>query len=232
MTHISDTFRQRFTRAFESSEFSSYRQLSLQAGCSEPQVQQIIKGKFDGSKAGPGIFTFYRVAKALGRTIDSFLDDDLTPPKADISAFNSPQERDEASFDALMSTHWRGGGMLEAFQNVLECFDLYLPPTDEAFAPKIFRIGSQSLLSLRLETTDLTIAQRELERLRLQVKTETIDFHRKVMKEGIATSNTFLDHKLHSKPVHVRAGYSRLGLKVENRAGKDLVLIACKPIPV
>ncbi|MEP4309696.1 MAG: hypothetical protein ABJ364_08110, partial [Lentilitoribacter sp.] len=88
--------------------------MSLAAKCSEPVVQQIVSGKFDGSTSGPGIFTFHRLAQALNASMDSFLNGEAAPPQTDISAFNAKQGQDPASFDALMACHWRGGGRLEA----------------------------------------------------------------------------------------------------------------------
>lgn len=232
MTDKSTLFREKFTRAFQQSKFSSYRQLSLQAGCSEPTVQQIISGKFDGSTSGPGIFTFHRLATALGASMDSFLEDEIVPPQKDLSVFNDPGRNDQSSFDALMATHWRGGGRLEAFADVEGHLDLYLPPKEDSLTPKIKKMGRFSLMSRRLETTDTTIAQREIDRLPLALKREVIDFHSEVIARGIVCGNTFLDHQLTTKPVYVRAGYSRLGLRVEDPSGRTLIAVACKPIPV
>ena len=232
MSDISLTFRKLFTRAYESSSFTSYRQLSLSADCSEPLVQQIIKGKFDGSRAGPGVFTLYRLACTLGLSIDSLLQSDLVPPQRDLSVFNDIKGRDPASFDTLMSTHWRGGGRLDAFDHVEDHFDLYAAPDDSENTPQIRRLGHRSLLAMRLETVDRVVAQRELDLLPEKTKSFTMSFHKQVMTQGICCDNTFLDHKLSTKPVHVRAGYSRLGLRVESPKGEALILIACKPIPV
>lgn len=232
MSDITEVFKRRFERAFEKSSFTSKRQLALAAKCSEPVVHQIIKGKFDGSNSGPGIFTFHRLAKALNASIDSFLDTDMSPTKRDVSAFNTPLERDPACFDEMMSLHWKGGGRLEKFAHVEDFFDLWSPPTSDSHTPQIYQLGQHSLFSMRLETTDTTVAQRELNSLPLQVKRSVLDFHNSVMSTGIVCDNTFLDHKLKHMPLHVRAGYSRLGLKVENAAGREFVLICCKPIPV
>jgi len=232
MTDVSLVFKERFTAAFEKSNFRSFRQLSLKSECSEPLVQQIINGKFDGSRAGPGVFTLFRLASTLGLSLDSLLQSKFYDNSEELAALNDVKGRDPASFDTLMSVHWRSGGRLDGFDHVKEHFDLYRAPTEETITPQIQQIGPKGLLSLRLETTDIRVAQREFDRLSDENKKATTAFHREVMASGIRCDNTFLDHRLHLKPVHVRAGYSRLGLRVEGKDGAPMVLIACKPIPV
>lgn len=232
MQEISIQFRDAFEKAFRNSKFTSYRQLSLASQCSEPQAQQIIKGKFDGSNTGPGIFTMYRLARSLGISLDSFFQADLAPPTKNLDQLNNVHGREPTCYDALMSIHWRSGGRLEAFDEVQESFDLYAAPNDETIKPVIKRIGAEGLLCMRMQTTDISIAQRELDALPPQLRRQVLDFHRRVMTEGMCVENTFLDHRLKSKPVHVRAGYSKLGLRVEGQNDRPYVLLACKPIPV
>lgn len=225
-------FKDRFAKAFAESKFTSYRQLSLEAKCSEPQVSQIIKGKFDGSKAGPGIFTLTRLARALGRSLDSFVVDSEQPVVTDLNVFNGVRSREDVTINALLAIHWRSGGRLQAFGKYLEYFDLYKIASAESSSPELYRLGAHTLFSMRIETTDIRVAQRELDRLPLQKRRETMAFHSEVVEKGMAIDNAYIDHRLNTRAVHVRAGYSKLGLTVEGPNGESLVLIACDPIPV
>jgi len=67
---FSIAFRERFQKAFEASDFDSYRSLSLATGWSESRIQRIISGQFDNSKDGPGFFGISRVCQLLKITPD------------------------------------------------------------------------------------------------------------------------------------------------------------------
>lgn len=231
MNQAAINFRVKVAHAFEKSHFGSYRKASLAAQMSAPQVQQIIQGRFDNSTTGPGIFAMQRLAKALDVPVGHLLDDDSIDAPKDPGVLNGTAGHGP-SLDAFTQAHWQGGGQLAAFAHLKEYFDLYrLPPSAQA-SPQIEKIGRQTLLALRLRTTSASKAQAEFDMLPEEKRANITDFHRQVAQSGIALDNVFFDHRLRTQPVHVRAGYSRLGALVSDPEGQQLVLIYCRPIPV
>lgn len=231
MPGTSIIFRQRLEEAFQASSFKSYRQASLAADMSEPQVQQIIKGRFDHSKNGPGLFAMKRLAQALGTTLSHLIEEGEVEAPEDPAIFNGTGDTDRPTIDEMMIRHVRGGGHIDAFKGAIEYSDIYRHP-DKSETPQIFRIGCKSLLGLRMGTTDRAEVQSEIDHMDIARQKDIKAFHQRVAKNGVALDSVFIDHKLRTRPLHVRAEYSRLGLLVVDQKGCEKILIHCTPIPV
>ena len=108
----SQIFKERMQKAYNKAEHGSMRALSLRAGMSESVVQQILSGKFDNSRTGPGIFAVKRLADAMGLSVAHLVGEDatLTPVRQDILNGSS---NDGDLIGAFTKAHWRGGGRLK-----------------------------------------------------------------------------------------------------------------------
>ena len=225
-------FRDGVKNALEESDFTSCRQLSFAAKGSEPQVQKIVKGFFDESANGPGVFFVYRISRALGVTIDSLFGELETPTDVDISTFNNWPYSSEVNFNSFIDAHARGAGRLEALDALSDFFDLYAIPLDGAHTPIIKRVGVNSLFGMRLKSTSTIQAQRELNGLSPRVRRNILKIHSEANDRGVICDTFSLDHKMITTPAHVRATYSRLCLAVEGPSGEPLIAVYCQPIPV
>jgi transcriptional regulator with XRE-family HTH domain len=232
MPDISVTFRLRVEKAISESKFNSISKVAQTSGLSSPTLQKILRGEFDNSRGGPGVFAMQRLAEALEKPLSYFFDQSVAERNKELGSLNGTSDGHINHIPEFLEAHWRGGKLLEAFDHLVPHFDLYMPPSDVATGPKIVAPGQQTLLSRRIGDCDPLVVQRELDHLPQKTRFEIIDFHRRSMQNDTAVSNSFIDHRLKDRPVHVRAGYSRLGLFVTNQAGKTFILIHCSPIPV
>ena len=228
---VSVLFRKRIDEAFKKSGFKSKRQASLNAGMSPPQVGAIIRGEYDQSTSGPGIFAGYRLAKTLGVTVESLLEPHAAYQPKDKSEFNMIK-REEVCVDLIVEEWERGAHKLQALNRLADHFDLYFAPQDDDITPRIARLGKNTLFAMRIKTTDVEVAQRELRVAEPSQRRGMLDFHRKVMAEQMACDCFFADHKLATQPARVRGLSQRLGLLVEGDRGEKLIVIRCAPIPV
>ena len=224
-------FRERLAAAVDASGIPSHRKASELAGLSAPQVGAILRGEYDTSRAGPGVFGMHRLASQLGVTLDDLLAPADAHEPSDVSEFNSIP-REEVNIDMFVECYERGGRRLEAIEHLHEHFDLYKAPTEEASVPILERLGRQTLFAMRIRTTNRTTGQRELNAVTPGERRMILAFHRRVMTESIVLDCAFANHKAVSQPVHVRALSSRLGLLVTAPSGQRYVAVRCAPIPV
>lgn len=225
------TFRDRFDAAFKNSNIESYSELSRKADLSRPMTCKILNGAYDHSKVGPGIFSVKRLADALNTRVGFLLAEDLATDSSSQNFFNGTSWQ-RGMLERLMETHWRGAGRLEAFSDFIEDCDLYEIPTDGQDTPKIKRVGSRTLFAGRLGGTFLRDAQRELDNMPLQTRLDAVAFHRRVLAEGTAIRNSFVDHKMVTRASHVRASNAGLGLLVTDNNEEQSILLHAYPIPV
>ncbi|GAA4218545.1 hypothetical protein GCM10022290_09300 [Sagittula marina] len=171
-----------------------------------------------------------RLADALGTPLHQILKEIDCDP-AGPEDFNQPQS-DGPSVNDFMEAWWRGDRQLAAFDQLQDFFDLYEPPTGTDEAPRIRRLGRKTLFCLRLGTTDRKKAQTELDAMDLRNIAMVRKFHDKTVLDGVAMDTVFLDQRLTTRPLRVRASYLRLGLHVVDQFGNAAVLLHCAPIPV
>lgn len=228
---IQTRFRRGLQNAYELSEIESLRQVSALAGMSAPQVASILRGDFDESRSGPGVFGVYRMAKTLGVTIDELFEGEPARVPDGYSEFNQIS-RTDVCVDTLVEAFERSGHRLEGLDRFSEHFDTYYPSKVDAIVPKLRSLGRQTLFAMRIKTTSVSVGQRELIAATPQERRKILDFHAKVQAEGMALDCSFTDHKAVSQPIHVRAVTSRLGLLCHDQNGNKVIVIRCAPIPV
>lgn len=229
--HVALTFKNRFKLAFDQSGTTSYSELSRLAGLSRPMTQKIISGAFDHSTVGPGVFSIKRLADAMGTTVSFLMGEDLASNTETQEFFNG-STRSKGIFEKLMETHWRGAGRYEAFDKLIEDCDVFHLPEPGSEIPRIKRVGKRTLFAGRLGGPFLSDAQSEINAMSQLTRLDIIKFQNRVVEEGSAIGNTFLDHDMATRPARVRASNSRLGLLVENHQGDRSILLHAMPIPV
>lgn len=229
---INNLFKDRVSAAFDESSFGSRREVSRAAKCNEGFIGGIISGKYLDATGGPGILAMHRLATVLEKPLDYFFSE--PDAQTDVAKLNGSQilERKSPDIGDFLRTHWRSDGRLEGFAQYDKYFELYDPPREDATLPKISKIGASSLMALRLGTTSIRTAQREIQDLNEEMLEGVIKFQKTVMRQSLLVENVFLDHSLKTTPVRVRASYTRLGLRVQNASGTYFVLQFCAPIPV
>lgn len=223
--------RTRLKDLIETSEYESHRAVSQMAGLSHPQVSSIIRGDFDGKSGGPGVFGIHRLAQVLGTTVDYLLSDEPAETVNDIGDFNRIP-REDVTFDRFLEDYERGGRTLAGLSHLKDHFDLYAVPDERAEMPKLLRLGRATLFAMRIGSTDISRGQREIRAASLAERSSMLEMHRRVDREGIVADTHFADHKAVTRPLHVRALSSRLGLKVDLPGGSHAVALRCAPIPV
>ncbi|MBU3035956.1 hypothetical protein [Tritonibacter mobilis] len=223
-------FHERFKSAYEQSGFDSYSELSRAAGMSRPVTQKIMSGAFNHSNVGPGIFSTKRLADAMGTSVGYLLGEDLRSDDQSQAFFNGTG-RQKGTIEQLMEIHWRGAGRIEAFDKMLEDCDVYSAPTEEDTTPQIQRVGKRTLFAGRLGGPFVRDAQTELNAFSAEKKADVLEFQRRVVRDGTAIGNSYLDHNLKTRPARVSASNIRLGLLVEDHKGQRSVLIHAAPIP-
>jgi len=242
---FSVAFRNRFKKAFEASEFTSYRSLSLATGWSESRIQRIISGQFDDSKDGPGFFGINRVCEQLKITPDYLAGihrwkDPATesrPTAAD--TLNATmflqaiaEEHQPPSVKQLVRMHTRAGGRIEAFSNHLDYCDAYNMPDHEKRLVQIRSVGLKSLAALRMGEANPLLLQDAFNVATPELRERIYSLHCRTIDRGITIEPDSIDERMSNHPVHVKIDYLRVSMKVTDQDGTESILIFCELIPL
>ena len=242
---FSVAFRHRFQKAFEASDFSSYRSLSLATGWSESRIQRIITGQFDDSKDGPGFFGISRVCQHLNITPDylagvhrwEFAKEGSQPTAADTLNASMllqlvEEKHQPPSVKQLTRTYVRSGGRIEAFSKFLDYCDIYDIPDHGNRLIKIRTVGPKSLAALGMGEANALLLQEAFDAATPELKEHFYDLHCRTIDAGILIGPDTIDEKMTNHPVHVKIDYLRISIKVTDLNGAESILVFCDLIPL
>jgi hypothetical protein len=243
--NFSAEFRARFERAYEASDFESYRSLSLASGWSESRIQRIMKGQFDNSKDGPGFFAIARVCQQLKITPDYLAGihrwkESNTPPKAPPNAsLNASQflqvfaeEHKPPTIKHLVHTYTRSGARIEAFGKLLDYCDIYDLPDHERGLIQIREVGSKSLSALRMGEANPLLLQEAFNAASDHLRQKVYDHHCRTIDRGVCIEIDSIGEAMSNHPVHVKIDYLRASMTVKDHQGQESILIFCELIPL
>lgn len=238
-------FRARFERAYEASEFESYRSLSLASGWSESRIQRIMKGQFDDSKDGPGFFGIARVCQQLKVTPDYLAGihrwkESTTPPETlTNAALNATQflqvfaeEHKPPTVKQLVHSHSRSGARIEAFSKHFAYCDIYDAPDHDRRLVQIREVGSRSLSALRMGEANPLLLQEAFNAASDKLREKVYEHHCRTMERGICIEIDSIDEAMSNHPVHVKIEYLRVSMLVKDHQGRESILIFCELIPL
>lgn len=228
---IQEEFRLRVEQRIKECGSPSHRQVSVDAGMSPPTVGAIVRGEFDASKGGPGVFAMKRLADVLDTSLDYLLVGEDAHQPRDISEFNH-RPQSGVSADEIFEAYERGARRFSALEPFWDFMDLYAVPDDNADMPQILRLGKSQLFAMRIKSTSVSKAQQELRAASLRERRAIIDFHLRVKRESVVLDSHFVDHQAVTEPVHVRSLSARLGLLVALEDSTQAIAVRCRPIPV
>ena len=231
-------FRDRLRTAISNSEDyqGKIQRLAGDAGLGEKTLYNMLNDeRLDRSNTGPGLFAMSRVANLLGTSLDHLAGSappSITPPqrpdlKGHVAAAIDAQAttRDALSVDALLKTHVRSGGHLEAFLPWIETCDQYAPcsPTDSGI--RVLRVGKSSLAALTMQTSEVDALQTALSSVQDdELKAKWITDYSLATDRGSLVSSETLDVQMPNKPVRVRMDFLRTLLRVSDSEGATSIL--------
>lgn len=231
-------FRERFTRAYERSDYTSHRGLSLETGWSESRVNQIITGFFDHSEAGPGFFGTARACKLLGITPDYLAGIEKWQdhrPAATINALslvNSVStEMDRPTVAGMIRRYVRSGQRIEGFTDVLGHCDIYENPHTTKGRAVVRSVGDKSLSALRMGVASVETLQTAYDEAADDFRRRIHEGHRRAFDAGILVEPDAIDERMTNKPVHVKIDYIRAAMRLTDADGKECLLVYCEIIP-
>ena len=238
-------FRNRFQRAFEASDFTSYRSLSLATGWSESRIQRIISGQFDDSKDGPGFFGISRVCEQLKITPDylagihRWKEPSLDPKPTAADTLNASmflqsinEDHQPPSVKQLMRMFARGGARIEAFSNHLDYCDIYDLPDHDKRLIQIRTVGPKSLAALRMGEANPLLLQEAFNAATPELREQIYSHHCRTVESGITIEPDSIDERMSNHPVHVKIDYLRVSMQVTDQDGVESILIFCELIPL
>lgn len=169
MNTLAQEVKKRFRSAFNASPYKSLRQLSEDSDCNPAQAGKIIRGGFDGSSDGPGLFSCYRLAESLGVGLS-----DILPPKH--TSIGRP------GVSAFFARYNRNNPRLEDFRDLLEFCDVFAEP--KKGKSKILFLGRYSLLALKTDISDPAIHQAEYDSWSRERRTRIYQWQRRAWEIG------------------------------------------------
>lgn len=227
---INNLFKLRFKESFSQSNYTSMTQCSVDAGCSPPTVSQILSGKFDDSRPGPGFFAMSRLSKALETPIGYWAGQSAISPSVARNILNGTHllgENGPPTIEEFCRTYVRGGKRLSAFNQYASYFDVYDLPDDKRRAIQISQMGSASLFSIRMGGTNIKDAQTELDAAPAPLREAFYGAHKRAYDLGIFTEVFSLDRELETRPAHIKTDYTRTGARVIDDDGREKIIIYC-----
>lgn len=231
-------FRERFQKAYDNSDFTSYRSLSLASGWTASRIHSILTGHFDNSVHGPGFFGLARTCQQLGVTPDYLAGINkwqMSQPSTDLNAMtlvNSLKSAEAApSIKELMRLYVRSGHRLEAFKDHIERCDIYELPDLETRKVKVRAVGNKSLAALRMGESNALILQEAYDAASAEFQEQIYLSHERALNCGITVEPDAIDQMMNNKPVHVKIDYIRVAMKLTDAAGQGCILVYCELIP-
>lgn len=235
---LAKDFRDRFTRAFEASEFTSQRALSIASGWSESRINRIMTGQFDNSKDGPGFFGLIRACEQLGVTpdylagISKFGKSDPGAALNAVSFLESmSQDHSTPTIKSLIRSYVRSGHRLEAFQKVMPYCDLYAAPDPESHRVKVLQVGEKSLAALRMGEASALVLQEAYNTATPEFREQVYISHKRAWDLGMTVEPDSIDQRMENRPVHVKIDYIRVAMRLSDASGSEYILIYCELIP-
>lgn len=233
-------FRKRLKAAINRSDryADNIRLLSADADMGGKTIYNMLKDeRLDISKTGPGLFGMARIASLLGESLDHLAG--IAPPKKsgnsnevyEISdhildcAANQSSGTQSPSTNYLLKTHLKSGGMLEAFQEVIEHCDQYFPTTHTDETLKVASVGRRSLSSLTMGKNSAEALQAALSNVpNDQLKARWVSDYSTAIQRGTLVTMESLDVQMPNAPVRVKMDFIRVLLYVTDRDGDQRVL--------
>ena len=232
------SFRERFSRAYEHSDFSSHRALSMASGWSPARINQILAGHFDDSATGPGFFGVVRACEQLGITpdylagIERWREHRPEITMNALSLVNSVSgEMDRPNIAELIRLYVRSGQRLEAFSNHLDHCDIYEEPDNENRRVTVRSVGNKSLSSLRMGVPNAAVLQEAYDRASSEFQEKIFSSHERAFLLGMTVEPDAIDERMENRPVHVKIDYSRVAMKLTDKDGINCLLVFCELIP-
>lgn len=231
-------FRERFTKAFEASDFNSQRALSIASGWSESRINRIVTGQFDNSKDGPGFFGLIRSCEQLGVTPDYLAGINKFNHSEQATALNAAnflqsisQDLGAPSIKSLIRTYVRSGHRLEAFRNFLPHCDVYDVPDQENQRVNILEVGEKSLAALRMGEASALVLQEAYDVAPPAFQKQVYESHLRAYELGMTVEPDAIDQRMENRPVHVKIDYIRVAMRLHDANGTERILIYCELIP-
>lgn len=232
-------FKRRFLEAYENSEYTSHRQLSLDIGWSESRINRIITGQFDDSKDGPGFFGLVRACERLGVTPDYLAGIHKWSQPSSDSTLNAVnllksvnKENKPPEIETMMGLYVRSGARLEAFLKHKDYFDLYEAPNTDTQRIKCTHVGAKSLSALRMGEGNPVILQEAYDKAPAPFQQRIFDSHLRAYEGGLTVEVDAIDERMENKPVHVKIDYIRVAMSLSDVNGDQHLLIFCQLIPL
>lgn len=248
MDSIVSVFRERLFDALQT--HPEYRgntsALARDAGMGRTSISNMLNDeRVANSRTGPGLFNMARVAGLLGVSLDHLAGlDDGTLVAADRGgrmplathlieaiAAQVPMTRERPSTDALLRLHFKSGGRIEAFENILEHCDQYYPPKPTDTSLRVKHVGRRSLSALTMGEPSVALLQGALD------KAQDDELRENWLRDYTSAANgtpqstlESLDVQMENHPIRVKMDFIRTLLGVRNQAGETTVLNFCQII--
>lgn len=231
-------FRKRVERAYQLSDYTSYRSLSLDVDWSPSILHKLVNGKFDYSKDGPGFFGTTRLCEKLGVT-PNFLAGTKqwtqSPTAEAIDALEFLQSIEETrsrpTIGKLIHAYVRSGQRLEAFKQFMEHCDVYELPDLETRKVQIRSIGARSLSALRMGEANTVILQEAYDQADPAFQEHIFGGHERTLASGMTIEVDAIDQRMNNHPRHVKIEYTRVAMHLKDAEGTECILIYCELIP-
>jgi hypothetical protein len=229
-------FRERLKAAIDKSKYKgSYRALSIEAGLGERTIANLIaKSDLDISRNGPGLFAMSRVADCLDVSLDylagrqSSQADGLRNSIMRIAGGARGQLVEEGlapTPDALQRLYVRSGGLLSAFEPVLQFCDRYELVPPDAGHVSVISVGKESLAAITMGSKDRDALQKALSDVPDPAfREKLVKDHNEAQQRGCLTTVERLDVQMPNRPVRVRMDYIRVLMCVEGQNGNREIL--------
>ncbi|MEP0155227.1 hypothetical protein [Pseudophaeobacter sp.] len=232
------TFRERLSQAYEASDFTSHRDLSLASGWSETRINRILTGQFDHSKDGPGFFGLVRVCQKLGITTDylagvkKWRQSNPGVTMDAVSFLQSvSQEYSPPNLKTLIRSYVRSGKRIEAFTPFLDYCDIYEVPDQETRQVTVRSVGAKSLAAMRMGEASAVIMQEAHDQASRSFQEQIFSAHLRAFNAGMTVEPDSIDQRMENKPIHVKIEYIRLTMRLADADGKECMLNYCELIP-
>ena len=194
----------------------------------------------DRSAVGPGMFAMKRIAECLSVSLDTLALRDGEELARVNNAYNSRltdaidhsitaanaqmTERGAApTASSLLRRHVRGGGRIEAFDDILQYCDVYWAPDSKDSEVRIKSVGEFSLASMTMGTANADVLSTALNKTPALAQKVNGD-HLRAIECGPYTSAEYLDNQMPNRPVRVRIDYLRTILPVTDADGQLFVI--------
>lgn len=214
-------FRNNFISAYQSSGFRSYRSLSHAAGTSSSRVQKIVRGDFDDSNVGPGIFTIDRMCKQLNVTPNDLLGYQRAANDKGMAIRSGMP-----SIEKLVSLYSSSRANLASFTEFERFLQVYDEPKDGNI--HLVRSGELSLAARAAGTNETDFLQDQYFLFTKETKQAIYTGQRRAWDNGIGLEVLQLDHDMPDQDRRAKFSFMRAAFRLSRPDGEDHLAVYCE----